>query len=158
MSITKSTTLKSVNVNLEANILEVLWVTEIKEDGVVLTSSNQRSSYGANEKERFTSDLGDDAARNMPLFTVIETNAGVVNEGVVVPFSITPRQIRLQLSNLGMRQAVEDFVAGRSLEIKDWWEFSLSFERNSPLLIESATQLGLSAEQVDELFIEAAKL
>ena len=63
MSITKSTTLKSVNVNLEANILEVLWVTEIQEDGVVLTSSNQRSSYGANEKERFEADLGEDAAK-----------------------------------------------------------------------------------------------
>ena len=69
MSITKSTTLKSVNVNLEANVLEVLWVTEIQEDGVVLTSSNQRSSYGANEKERFEADLGDEAAKFIGLLT-----------------------------------------------------------------------------------------
>jgi hypothetical protein len=69
MSITKSTMLKSVNVNLESNTLEVLWVTDIQEDGAVLTSSNQRSSYGASEKERFEADLGEEAAKFVGLIT-----------------------------------------------------------------------------------------
>jgi len=72
--------------------------------------------------------------------------------------SITPRQIRLQLSAIGMRQAVEDYVAASSLDIKDWWEFSLAYERNAPLLIEAATGLGLTSDQLDQLFIEASKL
>jgi hypothetical protein len=77
---------------------------------------------------------------------------------VVIPQSITPRQIRLQLSAIGMRQAVEDYVASASLEIKDWWEFSLAYERNAPLLVEAATTLGMTSEQLDQFFIEASKL
>jgi hypothetical protein len=77
---------------------------------------------------------------------------------VVIPQSITPRQIRLQLSAIGMRQAVEDYVATASLEIKDWWEFSLAYERNAPLLVEAATTLGMTSEQLDQFFIEANKL
>jgi hypothetical protein len=72
--------------------------------------------------------------------------------------SITPRQIRLQLSAIGMRQAVEDYVAASSLDIKDWWEFSTYIERTSPLLINAATQLGMTSEQLDQFFIDASKL
>lgn len=75
-----------------------------------------------------------------------------------IPTSITPRQIRLQLSTIGMRQAVEDYVASASLEIKDWWEFSLAYERNAPLLVEAATTLGMTSEQLDQFFVEANKL
>lgn len=75
-----------------------------------------------------------------------------------IPQSITPRQIRLQLTAIGMRQAVEDYVASSSLEIKDWWEFSLAYERNAPLLVEAATTLGMTSEQLDQFFIEANKL
>ena len=75
-----------------------------------------------------------------------------------IPASITPRQIRLQLSAIGLRQAVEDYVANASLEIKDWWEFSLAYERNAPLLVEAATALGMTSEQLDQFFVEANKL
>jgi hypothetical protein len=75
-----------------------------------------------------------------------------------IPQSITPRQIRLQLSAIGMRQVVEDYVATASLEIKDWWEFSLAYERSAPLLVEAATTLGMTSEQLDQFFIEANKL
>lgn len=75
-----------------------------------------------------------------------------------IPTSITPRQIRLQLSAIGLRQAVEDYVATASLEIKDWWEFSLAYERNAPLLVEAATTLGMTSEQLDQFFVEANKL
>ena len=71
--------------------------------------------------------------------------------------SITPRQIRLQLSAIGMRQAVEDYVAASSLDIKDWWEFSTFFERSNPLLIGAATALGMTSEQLDQFFVEASK-
>lgn len=74
------------------------------------------------------------------------------------PQSITPRQIRLQLTAIGMRQAVEDYVASAGLGIKDWWEFSLAYERNAPLLVEAATALGMTSEQLDQFFVEANKL
>ena len=72
--------------------------------------------------------------------------------------SITPRQIRLQLITLGLRQQVEDWVATQSLATRDWWEFSLSIDRDNQMLIDAATHFGLTSEQLDQLFIEASKL
>ena len=72
--------------------------------------------------------------------------------------SITPRQMRLQLIALGLRQQVEDWVATQPLAIKDWWEFSLSYERNNQMLVGAATHFGLTSEQLDQLFIGASKL
>lgn len=77
---------------------------------------------------------------------------------VVIPQSITPRQIRLQLTAMGLRQQVEDLVATQPLATKDWWEFSLSYERNNQMLVDTATRFGLTSEQLDQLFIEASKL
>ncbi len=75
-----------------------------------------------------------------------------------IPQSITPRQIRLQLTAMGLRQQVEDWVATQPLATKDWWEFSLSYERNNQMLIDAAAHFGLTSEQLDQLFIEASKL
>jgi hypothetical protein len=72
--------------------------------------------------------------------------------------SITPRQIRLYLTEIGLRQVVENYVGSSNQDIKDWWEFSTSIERTSPLLITAATQLGLYSEQLDQFFLEASKL
>lgn len=72
--------------------------------------------------------------------------------------SITPRQMRLQLNALGLRQQVEDWVATQPVDIKDWWEFSSSCERNNQVLIDAAIHFGFTSEQLDELFMEASKL
>ena len=72
--------------------------------------------------------------------------------------SVTPRQFRLQLVSLGIRQQVEDWVATQPLATKDWWEFSLSIDRNNQMLIDAATHFGLTNEQIDQMFIEASKL
>ena len=72
--------------------------------------------------------------------------------------SITPRQIRLQLNALGLRQQVEDWVATQPVDIKDWWEFSSSCERNNQILIDAATHFGFTSKQLDKLFMEASKL
>ena len=72
--------------------------------------------------------------------------------------SITPRQMRLQLIALGLRQQVEDWVATQPIDIKDWWELSSRYERNNQVLIDAATNFGFTSEQLDELFMEASKL
>lgn len=77
---------------------------------------------------------------------------------VVIPQSITPRQIRLQLTAMGLRQQVEDWVAAQTIDIKDWWEFSTVFERNNQKLIDAAAIFGLTSKQIDQMFIEASKL
>lgn len=73
-----------------------------------------------------------------------------------VPPSVTPIQIRKALSAAGLRAAFEAAVANGSQDLKDDWEFSLAFHRTNPLINQMATGLGLSADQVDALFIAAA--
>ena len=72
--------------------------------------------------------------------------------------SITPKQMRLQLNALGLRQQVEDWVATQPVDIKAQWEFSSHYERNNQALIDAATHFGFTSEQLDELFMEASKL
>lgn len=78
---------------------------------------------------------------------------------VEIPQALTPRQIRMQLTKEGLRQQVEDTVANSNdYALKDWWEYSLDYKRDNPILIDMAAQLGLTDEQLDEMFIEASKL
>ena len=72
--------------------------------------------------------------------------------------SITPRQIRQVLTASGIRAQVEAAVADGDQDLKDWWEFSSSFERYHPVLVEMATDLGLTDDQIDNLFDQAALL
>lgn len=78
---------------------------------------------------------------------------------VVVPESLTPAQIRLQLNKSGLRQEVETMVAkSDDYDLKDWWEYSTEYRRDNKILIAFAAQLGLNDEQIDKLFIEAHTL
>lgn len=73
--------------------------------------------------------------------------------------SLSAVQIRLLLTHKGLRQQVEELISNSgSQEIKDYWEYSVTIERNHPLLIEIAHILGLSDSQLDDYFIEGAKL
>lgn len=77
----------------------------------------------------------------------------------LVPAQITPRQIRMQLTASGLRQSVEDYIhESTDYNLKDWWEYATSFDRNSTVLIDTAHALGLTDEQIDTMFIEASKL
>ena len=74
-----------------------------------------------------------------------------------VPQSITPLQAKLQLLKLGLLDEVEALVTGdRKAQL--YWEYASIIERDNAVLLSMATQLGLTSEQVDEMFIEASKL
>ena len=72
------------------------------------------------------------------------------------PASISPRQIRQVLTAAGLRASVESMVAAGDQDLKDWWMFSTAFEREHPVLVSMALALGLSAEQVEDLFEQAS--
>lgn len=55
------------------------------------------------------------------------------------PLIVSARQIRLALNQLGLRNAVEDYVLISSQDVKDSWEYSTQFEINHPM-IEGAIQ------------------
>lgn len=79
-----------------------------------------------------------------------------------VPQSVTMRQARLALLNAGLLQIVNTTVqnmqgqAGDAARIE--WEFSSQVYRSQPLVISLAPVIGMTDNQLDQLFIEAAKL
>lgn len=77
---------------------------------------------------------------------------------VVVPDSVTPRQVRLLLLSQNLLSQVEAIIAASDAATKITWGFASEFRRNDPLLTALASQLGLTDEQVDQFFIAAAQL
>ena len=74
-----------------------------------------------------------------------------------VPQSITPLQAKLQLLKLGLLDEVEALVTGdRTSQL--YWEYASVVERDNAVLLSMANSIGLTSEQVDEMFIEASKL
>ena len=65
---------------------------------------------------------------------------------------VTPRQIRLALTQIGLRQAIEDWIQTQDITVKDNWDYALSFERNNPLILAAAAAMGKTEADVDALF------
>lgn len=88
----------------------------------------------------------------------IEVFTGLDIPARPVPDSVTPRQIRLALNASGLRATVDNAVKAGSQGLKDWWEYSLDIERNHALINGMAAQLGITDQQLDDLFRLAATL
>lgn len=74
-----------------------------------------------------------------------------------VPQILTPRQARLALLAVDLLDDAELLVTNdRALQV--WWEYSLDIQRDHPMVTTLAVQLDLDEEQLDNLFIEGAKL
>ena len=74
-----------------------------------------------------------------------------------VPQSITPLQAKLQLLKIGLLDEVEALVTGdRTAQL--YWEYASVIERDNAVLLLMANSIGLTSEQVDEMFISASKL
>ena len=81
---------------------------------------------------------------------------------VPVITSVTMRQARLALHQQGLLTQVNNAVAsmpgaqGDAVRIE--WEFSSTVERNRPLVQVLAASLGMTSQQIDDLFTLAATL
>ena len=74
-----------------------------------------------------------------------------------IPSSITPRQARLKLLELSLLDELEAVITtNRAWQIE--WEYATEVKRDSLLIDAIATQADLTSEQIDSLFVEAAKL
>lgn len=69
-----------------------------------------------------------------------------------VPVTVSPRQMRKALRNLGFKPAVDAYLAQASEEINEDWEYATSVDRDNELIAVAAQGLGLSNEDVDNLF------
>jgi len=76
-------------------------------------------------------------------------------EPPAVPASISPLQARRALLAAGLLDDVEAALDRAPREIRLAWEYAVELRRDDPLLAAVAAALGLSAEQVDELFLAA---
>jgi hypothetical protein len=82
---------------------------------------------------------------------------------VPVITTVTMRQARLALLGVGLLDdvdtaiaSIEDPTAKRAAQIE--WEYATVVDRNSVFAQTLATQLGLTAEQLDDLFTQAAAI
>jgi len=71
---------------------------------------------------------------------------------------LTPRQIRQALTALGLRATVDSAIGSSSQDMKDWWEFSLTIERNHPLVIGMGQALDKTPAELDAVFLLGATL
>lgn len=72
--------------------------------------------------------------------------------------AVTPRQLRLALTQSGLRSQVESAVAAGSQDMKDTWEFSTECFRDNPMLNAMGAALGKTEADLDALFALAATL
>lgn len=63
--------------------------------------------------------------------------------------SCTDLQFRLALNQIGLREAVEAYVATASQDVRDWWERATTIHANNPMLIATATALGKTQADID---------
>ena len=78
---------------------------------------------------------------------------------VSVPTVITMRQARLVLLNANLLDTVETAIAnGTDETMKIEWEYAADVRRDWESLMAMATALGMTELQLDNLFIEGAKL
>lgn len=75
-----------------------------------------------------------------------------------VPYSITPKQVRLLLLQQNLLANVEAMIAQQDEATKITWQYDSEFRRNDPLLDQLALELDLTEQQIDEFFIAASKL
>lgn len=89
--------------------------------------------------------------------TVDEINAKVTAMAAA-PQVVTPRQIRLALSQIGSRQQVEDYVNTATIDVQDSWHYSTQFERDHPMVLACKQLLNKTDSDLDALFVLAASL
>lgn len=81
---------------------------------------------------------------------------------VVVPESVTPRQLRLALLGAGKLAQINAFVTSGAVPeaARISWEYATEYRRDDPLLNQMAGLLDppLSQAQIDGLFIQASQI
>jgi len=94
----------------------------------------------------------------VPVGGRIEIGAPPTIDPNTVPAVVTRRQALLALLAAGKLDAVELVIQNAPRAVQIAWGSAGTFERSSPLIDTIAPQVGLTDADVDNLFIEAAKL
>lgn len=71
---------------------------------------------------------------------------------------VTPRQIRRALSQIGVRQAIEDWVQTQGITVQDSWQYATEVTRDNALVIAACATVGKTDADLDALFALARTL
>ena len=75
-----------------------------------------------------------------------------------VPASVSPRQIRQALTRSSLRAPVESAIAASDQDTKDWYAYATEFQRDNPHVAAMGAALGVTSDQLDQLWILAGSL
>lgn len=77
----------------------------------------------------------------------------------VVPRSVPGWKAKAVLESAGLLQAAQDAIAAiegdAGIAVRNAWAASAAFDRNGPTLLALASSLGLTEEQIDNMFLQA---
>jgi AraC-like DNA-binding protein len=80
-------------------------------------------------------------------------------QAAYVPQSVPMWTVRVVLQNNGMLEQAQAIIdASENNALKAIWEYGNFAERNSPTMLSLASALGISEEQLDQLFRDAGNL
>ena len=74
----------------------------------------------------------------------------------IVPQTVTPRQARLGLLSMGLLDQVGVAVEQAGSAAKITWEYATTIDRTDALVNDLGAALGLTTEQIDDLFRQAS--
>lgn len=72
--------------------------------------------------------------------------------------TLTARQARLILLQAGLLDDVEAAVAAAGRDVQLEWEYATEIKRTWPTLVNMAAALGMTDDQLDDLFVQGAAL
>lgn len=72
--------------------------------------------------------------------------------------SVSPYQAKMALLAAGLLDDVEALIAQSPKSVQLAWEYALSYERDSALIVSLGAALGLNTQQIDDLFAAAAAI
>ena len=106
--------------------------------------------------------IADQVRPRMDVFTVIE---GVLLHGgepveipAFVPESVSPLQARKALRQAGVLSLITAALESASEETREAWEYATEIRRDNPFVCGVASSVGMTGEQIDDLFRLAATL
>lgn len=80
----------------------------------------------------------------------------IADQEVVEPrqhITLSPWQLRKALNQSGLRQNVEDMVAGSGdIDLQDAWQFATEWQSDHPLLLSKLPALGMTEDQMYSVF------
>lgn len=87
----------------------------------------------------------------------------VINQIVIpIPQIIPNWSLRAQLQIIGLfdnvQTMIDNLTGTEKIVAVQQWEYGNQVERNHPLVIQIGTELGLTSEQIDQIFTDASNL